>query len=207
MVGARRNPFLLLVECRILRGRERNNLLVHAWRTNSLFFLFLSLFLFFLLSFLSFLFPCFPFFGLSQVVVTVILALFSPFSFPSFVHGKGLLLQRLPWPDFIVLALNHLCLVQVYLPTTIGPSVCHSPSPDKENYFVCQSTMTPLPATMWFLSLYPSWHALSGSNSALPFWVVCHPSRTLPPKEPWQKRQNRFSPLLTTKPCPLTFDP
>ena len=92
MVGARRYPFLLLVECRILRGRERNNLLVHAWRTNSLFFLFLSLFLFFLLSFLSFLFPCFPFFGLSQVVVTVILALFSPFSFPSFVHGKGLLL-------------------------------------------------------------------------------------------------------------------
>ena len=45
MVGARRNPFLLLVEGRILRGREGNNLLVHACRTNSLFFfLFLSFF-------------------------------------------------------------------------------------------------------------------------------------------------------------------
>ena len=74
MVGARRNPFLLLVEGRILRGRERNNLLVHACRTNSLFFLFLSLFLFFLLSFLSFLFPCFLFYDPSQVVVTMVLA-------------------------------------------------------------------------------------------------------------------------------------
>ena len=59
MVGAWRNPFLLLAEGKILRGREGNNLLVHACRTNSLFFLFLSLFPFFLLSFLSFLFPCF----------------------------------------------------------------------------------------------------------------------------------------------------
>ena len=58
-----------------------------------------------------------------------------------------------------------------------------------------------------FLSPYPSWRAPSGSSLALPFWVVCHPSKTLPPKEPWQKPQNRSSPLPTTKPCSFTSDP
>ena len=58
-----------------------------------------------------------------------------------------------------------------------------------------------------FLSPYPSWRAPSGSSLALPVWVVCHPSRTLPPKEPWQKPQNRSSPLPTTKPCSFTSDP
>ena len=67
---------MLLAEGRILIGREGKNLLVHAYRTNSLFF-FLSLFLFFLLSFLSFLFPCFLFYDPSQVVVTAVLAFFS----------------------------------------------------------------------------------------------------------------------------------
>ena len=41
------------------------------------FFFFLSLFPFFLLSLLSFLFPCFLFYDPSQMVVTVVLALFS----------------------------------------------------------------------------------------------------------------------------------
>ena len=57
------------------------------------------------------------------------------------------------------------------------------------------------------LSLYPSWHAPSGSNSTLPVQVVCHPNKTLPPKEPWQESQNRFSPLPTTKPCHFTSYP
>ena len=38
------------------------------------------------------------------------------------------------------------------------------------------------PFLLWcgcLLSSYPSWHAPSGSNSVLPIWVVCHPSRTL----------------------------
>ena len=95
MVGAQRNPFLLLEEGGILRGREGNNLLVHACRTNSLFFLFPSLFPFFLLSFLSFLFPCFLFCDHSQVVVTVVFAFFSLLFLLfllSFAHSKGLLL-------------------------------------------------------------------------------------------------------------------
>ena len=120
------------------------------------FFFFLSLFpFFFLLSFLSFLFPCFLFCDPSQMVITVVLA-FLFFFFPlPLAHSKGLLLQLLPWLDFIVLALNHLCLVWVYLSTTTGLFVCHSPSPDKNDYFVCQSVVAPLPATVWvsFLSL------------------------------------------------------
>ena len=33
------------------------------------------------------------------------------------------------------MSLNNLCLVWVYLPTTTGPSMCHSPSPDKGKLF------------------------------------------------------------------------
>ena len=85
MVGAWRNPFLLLAEGKILRGREGNNLLVRACRTNSLFFLFLSLFPFFLLSFLSFLFPCFLFCDPSQMVVTMVLAFLFSVVVPSLI--------------------------------------------------------------------------------------------------------------------------
>ena len=83
---------MLLAEDRILRGGKGNNLLVHACRTNSLFFslFFLSLFPFFLLSFLSFLFPCFLFCDSSHIVVPVVLALFPLFVVVfSFTHGKG----------------------------------------------------------------------------------------------------------------------
>ena len=58
---------LLLAEGRILRGREGNNLLVHAYRTNSLFFSFLffrCFFIFSLIFFFSSFFlvtPCFYF--------------------------------------------------------------------------------------------------------------------------------------------------
>ena len=123
--------------------------MVHAYRTNSLFFLFLSFFvsIFFLLSFISFLFPYILFCDSSQMVVTVVLALF----FPS-CTVRAPFLQRLPLSNFTVLALNHLCLVWVYLPTTIRPSVCHSPSPNKEDYFVCQSAVAPIPATVWVSS-------------------------------------------------------
>ena len=60
------------------------------------------------------------------------------------------------------------------------------------------------------LSSYPSWHAPSGSSSSLLLWVVCHPSRTFPPKEPEWEPQNRLSSLPTTRPyslLPLTHNP
>ena len=44
-------------------------------------------------------------------------------------------------------------------------------------------------------------------SSALPVWVVCHPSKTFPSKEPWQEPQNRSSPLPTNHAfLPLTHD-
>ena len=88
-------PEGLLAEGKIFRGREGNNLLVHACRTNTFFFLFLSLFPFFLLSFLSFLFPYFLFCDPSQVVVIAVLAFFLLF----------LLLCAQQWPLFIAHAM------------------------------------------------------------------------------------------------------
>ena len=38
------------------------------------------------------------------------------------------------------------------------------------------------------------------------FWAVCHSGRTFPLKEPEQESHNRFSPLLTARPYPLTSD-
>ena len=51
----------------------------------------------------------------------------------------------MPWLDFTILALNHLCLVWVYLPTTTDPFVCHSPLPNKRKLFclfVCRGTLS-----------------------------------------------------------------
>ena len=64
-----------------------------------------------------------------------------------------------------------------------------------------------LPRSGLFLSPYLSWHAPNGSSSACLFWVVSHPSRTPPRKSLSQNHKNRFSPLLTTKPCPLILWP
>ena len=66
--------------------------------------------------------------------------------------------------------------------------ICVPPSHHQTNkgiLFVCLSWHPFLPRFGFFLSLslYSSWHAPSGSNSACFFWVVCHPSRTLPSKE------------------------
>ena len=66
----------------------------------------------------------------------------------------------------------------------------------------------PLLVTVWVSFLFLSLMACTQwPNSILLVWVVCHPSRTLPPKEPWQEPQNRYSPLPTTKPYLLTSDP
>ena len=64
----------------------------------------------------------------------------------------------------------------------------------------------------WCVCSFPILH---GMHLEVPthlslFWVVSHPSRTLPPKEYEQEPQNRPSLLPTTKPyplLPLTHDP
>ena len=65
-------------------------------------------------------------------------------------------------------------------------------------------------ATVWVHSLsLPIPHGMHLVVPAHPcfLWVVCHPSRTYPLKEPEQEPQNRFSPLPTAWPCLLTSDP
>ena len=71
---------------------------------------------------------------------------------------------------FYHLAYNHLCLVWVYLPTTIGPSVLTVLLPITRQkrlfcLFVYHDTLTCYDVGV--LSLYPSLHAPSGSNSSL----------------------------------------
>ena len=56
-----------------------------------------------------------------------------------------------------------------------------------------------------FFSLYPSWYAPNGSNSACLFWVVSHPSRTPPRKSLSRNHKNRFFPSPHHQTMP--FDP
>ena len=95
-------------------------------------------------------------------------------------------------------------LVSCPATTTYLCWLLHSLSPDKENYFVCLLTVAFLSTTMWVFSL-PIPH---GTHLVIPaysyfFWVVCHSSRTFPPKEPERKPQNRLSPFPTARPYPL----
>ena len=162
MAYTQKNP-LLLAENRTFRGREEINLLVHACRSKpSIFYPF-----FLILSFFSFRF-------LSQYLL--IFLWFSPwdyyYSFP-FLYTARVFYIMPAMTSFYHFAFNYLCLIWVYLLTTTDSSVLAVPlsSPEKEDYFVCLFAMTPLPAVVWMLSLslslYPSWHAPSGSISSL----------------------------------------
>ena len=151
MAGVQENS-LFLAESRALRGREGINLLVHACRSNSLFFSFLlfkySPFLFFF-SFFSFflLFFSILVFYSSVFQVPIVVLVSSP------IHDNGLFLWCLPWSGFTILTLNYLCLVLMYLPTTTGPSVCHYPSLDKRKLFICLFAVAPFLAMVWVPSL------------------------------------------------------
>ena len=108
----------------------------------------LHLFSFWLFSFVSFPHTCF--FSISWSIFSNFYSLVMvPVIAPSFfVLGKVLFLKCLPRLDFTVLALNLLCQVWVYWPTTTGSTVCHPPSPDKEGYFVYLSVVAPFPTTV-----------------------------------------------------------
>ena len=89
--------------------------------------------------------------------------------------------------------------------------LCHSPLADKEDCFVFLLTMVFLSTTVWVFSLTIS-HGIYLVVPTHPsfFWVVCHLSRTSPPKESEHEPQNRLSLLPTAKPyplLPLTHDP
>ena len=134
---------------------------------------FLSLFLIFLFSlfFSSFLNTCFRVVIFSQ-------SLLLP-SFPPTMHGKGPLYDACLDPAFTILAFNYLCLVWVFLSTTIS-LLAAQPTPltyasctiphyqtKKNILFVCLPWHSYLLQYGCSLSLHPLWHRLSGSNSSL----------------------------------------
>ena len=117
---------------------------------------------------------------------------------------------------FYYLALNNLCLVWVYLSTTTGSSVCHSSLPNKRKLFclfVCCGTLSYYGLGAFSLPIPYDMHLMVQTQFCF-FWVVCHPSRTLPLKEPEQEPQDKFFPFphcqtipsylwLMTSPCPV----
>ena len=142
----------------------------------SLYFFFLISnfpFLFLFLFFSQYLFPCCDF--LLEVTITLImipslLCTASVLYIMSAVTNFYYMSLELPLSDLDVLADCHQ-FVSHSASTTYLCQLCHSPSPDKEGYFVRLFAVAFLPAIVWVLSLSlslsPSWHAHSGSNSFL----------------------------------------
>ena len=131
MVGAQENS-LFLANSRTLRGREGINLLVHACRSNFLYFFFSSLLIF---PFLIFFFSFFLFFLILVFYFLIFKFLYRGAYVVVSCTQQGPLFIVPVVTGFTILALNHLCLVWVYLRTTTGSSICHSPSPDKRKLF------------------------------------------------------------------------
>ena len=150
------------------RGREGINLLVHA--CHSMLSIFYSFFL--ILPFFSFHFS-FSVFCLFLLWFSLRFLLLCSWFFFLFFPPRawqGSLIRCLSWLDFTILAFNYLCLVWVYLPTITSSSVLAAPLPITRQrrlfcLFVCRDTLTYCGVSAF--SLYPSWHARSGSNSSL----------------------------------------
>ena len=165
MVGAQENS-LFPAESRTLREREGINLLVHTCRSNSLSFFFPSLlifpFLIFFFLLLLFLNTCFLFPGLEIPNPLILFFLFSctrqkaPF-IVSVVTGFYYFGPQQPLSGLGVLADHHWSVCVLLLVTRQKKTIL----------FVCLPWH---PFLLWcgcLLSPYPSWHALSGSNSVL----------------------------------------
>ena len=145
MVSTRRKPFCFWQRARFWEGeREITYWCMSGELTLCFFFFFLSFFLCFRFSsYLSFLFFFLVFYFVIPLRWLLLWYLhhflfFSPFCTrqrPPFITP---VMARfycfsplLPFSDLGVL------VVWVYLSTTTRPFVCHSPSPNKEDYFVC----------------------------------------------------------------------
>ena len=153
-----------LIESKTLRGRDGINLLVHAYRSNSLFFFpyFLIFLLFFL--FLSFLNACFLFRGFllrsyyphswSPCTARV------PFFIVPTVTGFYYFNPYPPLSGLGVLADHHwfICVGCATLTTRQRGLFC---------LFVCCDILTCYGVSALSLSLYPLWHAPSGSHLPL----------------------------------------
>ena len=130
------------------------------------------------------------------------------------MHGEGPLNTACCDWFFTILAFNYFCLdlgvlldyhwfVNCPAITTYLCWLRHSPSSDKEDYFVCLFTVAFLSTIVWVFSLaIPHGMHLVVQTHPYFFWVVCHPSKTFPLKEPEQEPQNRLSLLPTARPYP-----
>ena len=173
---------------------------------------YLSVFFHYFLIFFSFLFlflsACFHF-----VIFSQRLLLLPP---PPPMHGKGPLYNvcrdwLLPFQHLTTFfwsectcrtLLIHLCQLH------------HSPSSDKKDYFflfVCRGTLTCCSVDALSLSLSHSMHLMVPTYHLfllgdMLFQQDISPKKALArtPKQPQQEPQNRFSPLPTARPCPLT---
>ena len=70
---------------------------------------------------------------------------------------------------------------------------------------VCRDTLTCYGVGALSLPIPYGIHLVVPTHSYF-FWVICHLSRTFFPKELEQEPQNRFSPIPTARPYPLTSD-
>lgn len=128
--------------------------------------------------------------------------------FPFPVHDKGFFIVP-AMTDFTILALNYLCLVWVYLPTTTGPSVCHSLSLDKRKLFclfVCRGTLSCYAVGAFFLSIPRGMHLVGPTQLCSFGWYVISTGH-FPQKSTSRNLKIGFSPFPTAKPCPLTSNP
>ena len=73
--------------------------------------------------------------------------------------------------------------------------------------FTCRGFFYPLQCVFSLSLSFPHGIHLVVPTHPYFFWIACHPSRTFPPKGSKQEPHNRFFPLPTAKPCPLTHDP
>ena len=193
---------LSLIESRALKGG--NNLLVHVGHSK------LSVFPFFLFSSFSF------------SVFTYLLR-FSPRccyyrvrDAPLTVHGKGPLysacydriLPFQPLTTFVQSGCSCRPLTDL-LVTQPPPFICAGRATRQRRLFclfACRGTLICYGVAALSLPIPHGMHLVVPAHLCF-LQVVCHSSKTFPPKEPEQKTQNRFSLFPIARPCPLTSDP
>ena len=97
----------------------------------------------------------------------------------------------------------------MYLPTTTGPSVCHSLSLDKRKLFclfVCRGTLSCYGVGAFFLSSPHGMHLVGPTQLCSFGWYVISAGH-FPQKSTSRNLKIGFSALPTAKPCPLTSNP
>ena len=214
MACAQKNP-QLLAESKTVRGRERTT----YWCMLAILYFPFSILSSFFLSFFSlpFLSQCLLVCcdSLLEVAITVFVIVILPL--PA-VHGKGPLNNACCDQSLLFQLLTTFvwsgcpCQPLIGLPVTQPPPLTCAGRATRQRRLFClfagRDTLIYYSVGALSLSLLVP-HGMHLVVPAHPcfLWVVCHLNRIFHPKEPEQEPQNRFSPLPTARPCPLTSDP